>query len=1400
VEIGSNLSPENGRSSNVRVVKPISTNTFRIKTRFVAAPAILLALLTVSAPAQPVLNMLTYHNDNTRQGANTNEVLLTPGNVNTSTFGRLFSQSVDGYIFGQPLYVSGLAIPGQGTHNAVFVETEHDSVYAFDADSNTGPNGGLLWHNNFGISATVPNTNFGNRYGLNVFLGPEIGMTGTPVIDLGTGTIYLCAFTHEGTNYIHRIHALNIANGAEEPFSPVVVVASVSGHGAGSTSGVLRFNSEQQLQRPALTLAGGKLFVAFGTQADTDPCHGWVLGYDAATLKLATNYVFCTTPHATVAAFGVHAGEGGIWMAGNGLCVDAKTNLFFLTGNGSFSANTGGGDYGDSFIRLSTAKGLVVTDYFTPYYQASMAAGDVDLGSGGALLLPVTAGSAAHPNVIVGCGKEGNIYLVDCNNMGHYNANNDNQIVQELGGAVGGAWSSGAYFNYQIYYQGQNDVLKAFGVSNAILSAATVSQSSTPFGFPGATPEISANGTQNGIAWVIQSDAYTSSGPAVLHAYNAANLSQELYNSSQNLARDNPGAAVKMAVPTVINGKVYVGAQYALSVYGSDNFLPTPVISPTGGNFTNGVTITLTGAPGASLYYTLDGSVPSAASILYSGPFVLSANANLQAIAIESGAVNSGIASASFVNTAAPGNGNGLQGEYFSGQLMTFTPPPTLVRTDAVVDFDWNGTPPDPSVSPTTFAVRWTGSVVPQYSETYTFYTTTSDGARLWINGQELINQWNDQPVEQWSGSIALVAQQRYNIEMDYYDDRDPAQAQLSWSSASTPFEVIPQAQLYPAANPPPTVVLTWPSANSTATAAASLSLVANADAPFNPIVSVGFYANNTFLGAATSVPYALTVTGLSAGAYSLTAVATDGSGLSSTSAPVNVTVNSGSGLPYGLTTRGQVEPFFNMPATFLGSIPTLLSQTGIFSDTPNMVPTGGLVPYSPNVPLWSDGALKIRYFSLPSTGGLITPDQQIAFAPTGTWSFPAGTVFVKTFELLTNQSDPTSIHRLETRLLVRDANGAAYGVTYKWLPDNSDASLLTTNFTEPISIATSSGVITQNWYYPSPADCLTCHTPVANYVLGVNTRQLNAPLTYPSGVSDNQLRTLNRLGMFYPAIDEAAIGSYEKLSSVTNPAASYQDRGRSYLDANCAQCHQPGGTGPTFDARYDTPLANQNIINGLVLANLGYDRAAVIVPDDVWRSVLYDRMNTLDPAIKMPPLARTLIDSNAAQVMAGWINSLPGTPALAPPVLAPNGGAFTNSVTVTLTPPDTIATLYYTLDGTLPSTNSLVYGGPVALSSSAIVMASAYESGYANSVAASASFQVVPLLDTLFGFGFSAGGAFQAQFTGVPGQNYILQSSADLVNWISLSTNVAGASPLLLVDPGATNFPHRFYRALQSP
>jgi uncharacterized repeat protein (TIGR03806 family) len=1359
-------------------------------------------------PVQSLVAMLTYHNDNARLGANTNETTLTLGNVNTNSFGKLFTYPVDGFVYAQPLILTNVSIPGKGVHNVVYVATEHESVYAFDADNNAGANASPLWQVSFLMNGatTVPAGDVGTSD-----ITPEIGITSTPVIDPVTGTIYVEAKTKESGNYVHRLHALDVATGLERTnFNSPVVIAATNYPGVGNGTdndgaGHVLWNPMREHNRPALALLNGNIYIGYASHGDNTPYHGWLFAYNATNVAQQVS-VFNSTPN---------GGLGGFWQGGGGPAIDAAGNIYLLTGNGSFDAtgstfNTNN-NFAMSALKLSTTNGIKVMDYFTPFNQSSLSGADSDLGSGAPIVLPDSAGSAAHPHLLVVAGKTGMIYLMDRDNMGHFNSANDSQIVQSFSGLAPGGqngnYATPAFFNNMLYFIGMNDRLRSFRMTNGTILT-TPTQGSTTFGTKASSsPSISANGTNDAILWMIESEGQNPVGSAVLRAYNATNVAQEIYNSSQLASRDDPGTSVKFNVPTIANGKVYVGAQYALSVFGNGVFLATPTISPNGGTFNNSVTITLSDAtPGAMIYYTMDSTVPTTNSILYTGSFVLTKSANVQAIAVKQGAVNSGVASATFLNSSSIGNGTGLRGAYWSNTPSTtftnvgFNTAPSLVRTDAVVNFNWGAGSPDPSISANTFIARWTGSVQPQFSETFTFYTTTDDGVRLWVNGQLLIDHWVNQSGTEWSGSISLAAQQRYNIQMDYFENGGSASATLSWSSPSTTKAIIPQAQLYPVTNPPPSVTLTAPANGSTYTASASATISADAAAQYNSLSKMDFYASGTFVGSVSSIPYTVTTTGLAAGSYALTAVATDGSGMTSTSSPVNITVNSGSGQPYGLTARAAAPAYFNMPATFAGSLPLLLSQTGVFTNTPNLAAAGSLIPYNVNAPLWSDAALKTRWFAVPNSGAPYTPDEQIAFATNGEWSFPAGTVFVKHFDLVTNEITGFK-RRLETRLLVRDSIGAVYGVTYKWRADNSDADLLTTSLNENIVITNAGGVRTQTWYYPSPGDCLTCHTPAANYVLGVKTRQFNGNFTYPStGITDNQLRTLNRLGLFDPAIDEASIAGYSKLSALTNSSVSLEERSRSYLDANCAQCHRPGGTGPTFDARYDTPLASQNIINAILAkGDLGYDNARVVVPKDIWRSILYQHSASLDSSVKMPPLARNLVDTNGMAVLVAWINNLAGTPALAPPSIAPNGRMFLNSVRVTMQSTNIGDALYYTLDGSLPTTNSFLYTAPFNLTNTATVMANAMKAGFNNSVAATALFMLHPPVVFTSG-GFFTNNMFQLQVSGVAGKSYIVQATTNFTDWSSLGTNTAVSNLLNFVDPGASNFTRRFYRAIELP
>jgi uncharacterized repeat protein (TIGR03806 family) len=413
--------------------------------------------------------------------------------------------------------------------------------------------------------------------------------------------------------------------------------------------------------------------------------------------------------------------------------------------------------------------------------------------------------------------------------------------------------------------------------------------------------------------------------------------------------------------------------------------------------------------------------------------------------------------------------------------------------------------------------------------------------------------------------------------------------------------------------------------------------------------------------------------------------------------------------LPYGLSTRIVPPAYLRMPHLASGKIPPLLSQTGAFSDTRNLVPTGGLIPYDLVVPFWSDGAAKLRWVAVPNA--------KIKYSPTGDWTFPRGTVFVKTFELPTDAAGPGVKRRLETRLLVCDSAGGVYGVVYKWRPDLSDADLLETSQTEEIQIKTAMGEVRpQTWYYPSRPDCLACHNAKTSGVLGVKARQMNRAFTYPSGVTDNEIRAWNHAGLFMPEVHDADLAKLPTLAAADDASRSVQDRARSYLDANCSQCHRPGGTVAYFDVRYDTPLEKQELIDGPVLIDQGIDRPRVISPHDIWRSIIYMRVNTVDD-IKMPPIARETIDQKGVKLLQDWITSLPGRSVLDPPTMSPEGGTFGGPVEVSLTEREPGADIRYTLDGSVPGPSDMRYEKPIKLTDPVVVRARAYKDGFTRSI-----------------------------------------------------------------------------------
>ncbi|MGC2111486.1 MAG: Ig domain-containing protein [Candidatus Korobacteraceae bacterium] len=501
------------------------------------------------------MQVTTQHYDIFSTGQDPAETLLTPANVNSTQFGKLFSYSVDGFVYAQPLYLANVNIPGKGSHNVVYVATEHDSVYALDADSNSGENSNPLWQVSF-IDPAHGITPLSSEDVNCDDLVPEIGITSTPVIDTATGTIYILVRTKENGTFVQRLHALDVATGAEKLGGPTVIAAAYPGNGAGSSGGMIYFDSLENNNRAGLILSNNNIYITWASHCDLGAYHGWVLAYDRTTLQ--SNGVWAVTPNGQ---------QGGIWMSGAGVSADVAGTLFLATGNGTFDTSGTLTDFGDSIVKLlQNGAQLSVGDYFTPFDEDWLYQLDGDVGAGGVLVLPDQPGDHVHE--LVQSGKEGTIYVVDRDQMGHYNPVDNSQIVQNIPHQIVSELSVPAYWNNNVYFGGASDHLKAFSLTNGLLSATPTSQSPTGLGFPGATPIVSSNGGVDGIVWALQTSARLNNGNEVLHAYDATDLSNELYNSAQNDTRDDPGPVVKFAVPIVANGKVYTGAVQQVSVYG----------------------------------------------------------------------------------------------------------------------------------------------------------------------------------------------------------------------------------------------------------------------------------------------------------------------------------------------------------------------------------------------------------------------------------------------------------------------------------------------------------------------------------------------------------------------------------------------------------------------------------------------------------------------------------------------------------------------------------------------------------------------------------------------------------------------------------------------------------------
>jgi hypothetical protein len=491
--------------------------------------------------------------DNARTGAYLEEHLLTPQNVNQRQFGKIFTLKVDGDVYAQPLFLAGVEIPGKGKHDVVYVATEHDTVYAFDAYGNPST---PLWQVSLLADGSSTLSDADTRC---FFIRPEVGITSTPVIDTKTGTLYVLARSKsqhiiQRNEYRQQLHALAITNGVEKFGGPVEIRAEVKGTGDGSSGGNVAFDPLRENPRAGLLLSNGIVYLSWASSCDVRPYHGWVMAYDAVTLK--QKGVFNVSPDAD---------DGGIWASDTGIASDQEGNIFAATGNGSFDAGSGGRDYGDTLLKLHLINsGLGVSDFFTPFDEGHLNDTDSDLGSGGPVLLPDQHGK--YPHLAVVGGKAPLLYVIDRDHMGKFQADSNSNVVQVIP-MHGGIYGAAAYWNQNLYVLGNKDDLRSYQVNNGTVTF----KASGNFSLQdhAATPTVSANGNKDAIVWIVSSKGWNSPNrTAVLHAVDASDVSHELYNSEQNPGRDRAGLALRFNIPTISNGHVYIGAKHEVDAYG----------------------------------------------------------------------------------------------------------------------------------------------------------------------------------------------------------------------------------------------------------------------------------------------------------------------------------------------------------------------------------------------------------------------------------------------------------------------------------------------------------------------------------------------------------------------------------------------------------------------------------------------------------------------------------------------------------------------------------------------------------------------------------------------------------------------------------------------------------------
>jgi hypothetical protein len=1249
----------------------------------------LLLILILSLPAglsRAQVNVTTYHNDTSRSGMNTQETVLTPSTVNSAQFGKLFSVPLDGNVYAEPLVLTNVTINGTA-HAVLYVATEHGSIYAIDADpSNVTPT--VFWQVNLipsGGSTVVGTVNIAP---VCTDIMPEISITGTPVIDPSTGTLYVVVKSMVAGNAVQYLHALNVTSGADV-MPPVSIGAMVPGTGYDAVNGIVTFNSLLEHQRAALLLINGHVVIAWTSHCDTDPWHGWVMSYSASTL--AQEAVWNATPS---------GGEGGIWMSGAGPAADANGNIYFASGNGTAD---GVANFGDSIVKLGLTQNsgswaFAVNDYFTPYNQAMLATLDGDLGSGGLMLLPTAPGQNA---VLVQMSKLGTMYVLNQNALGELCPQttpscqySDSQILEEIPAATGGVWGAPAYWSNTVYWAGAGDPISAYAVNptTGIPVATPSSQSNQIFSYPGPTPSISANGATGGILWALDYAPGNNSNPTtnnpcsdgegcqVLYAFDATNLGNLLYTSSQVPGRDSPGTGIKFATPTIANGRVYVGGQRLVSVYG---LLPatlptvqTPIVSPAPGTYTAAQMVSLADdTPNAIIYYTLDGSTPTTASAIYSAPLPITATTTVNAIAVENGYNPSSTLSATYLYETAPGLNIDLSAAFNGDAIYAITsdgtPPPSNRGLDASGDafsatqlgtsIMWNGvayalaspTVPSaasfatirlPGVASTPIAsVNVLAVMVNNDTSTAQFSLTFADGSSK--SYSQKMSNWTNP--KNYAGETIVKT-------MPYYINNQGATVQTpaylyGYSFAVPPGETVRSITL---PYDPNVIVL-------------AIDLI--------PVVNTG----------TTGTPPPAPAFSPPSGTYS-------------TAQTVTISASSGANITY--TTNGTLNSPYQGAVAVCGT-ETLAAVADVGGSQSSAAASYTIAPGSSIPPVSVNLTAVDNVYALGIPG----------VAALGSGIDNAGGTYA-TSVLERSEAGCMGLFALGTA----GASSAVSSTTIPLSPQGNYAtlSLLATavNTAQPAQVFTvsytdgTSAQYTQSlssWNTPNnfPGEGIAMWTPYK--------------LTSSGGVSGGNYN------VYYYSF---ALNAAKTVSSLSLP----NNRNVVVLavDLTPLAANTPAAT-PTFNDPTGTYAGMQSIV----------------LSDATPGATIYYTMDGTTPTTNSsqytgPITVGTTTTINAIAVGGGYVQSpvasvvitivLPVTPS---PLIAPAAETFCGSLPITLTDSNAGAAIYYTLDGSTPTPASILYTGPFSITATTTVNAIAVASGDTASPVATATYVASPAL-----------------------------------------------------------------------